>query len=156
MSSGDSSPSELDQTRRRTSKMSAKIDSVRRGQFITAESWNELVERVNALEAAQARRFDFTVQKQKPVVALALFAITWTWTNDANNVPYASASIVDTRTGAVSQDVATVFAPNGYGSGQGVERRWCVWRGRWELCEKSLNLQFNWFIQDSALYVEIV
>lgn len=116
--------------------MSSKLDTVRKGQKITAEAWNELVERVNALERRQA--FNFTVpQKQKPVVALALFAITWNWTNDANNVPYASASIVDTRTGAVSQDVVTVFAPNGYGSGQGVERRWCVWRGRWELCEKD-------------------
>ena len=116
--------------------MTAKIETVRKGQKITAEAWNELVERVNALERRQA--FNFTVpQKQKPVVTLALFAITWNWTNDANNVPFASASIVDTRTGAVSQVVATVFAPNGYGAGQGVERRWCVWRGRWELVTKE-------------------
>lgn len=112
--------------------MNSRIDNVKKGERITAEAWNELVERVNALERRQA--FNITVpQKQKPIVTLALFAITWNWTNDDNNVPYASASPVDTRTGAVSQDVVTVFAPNGYGAGQGVERRWCVWRGRWEL-----------------------
>lgn len=137
--------------------MNSRIDNVKKGERITAEAWNELVERVNALERRQA--FNFTVpQKQKPVVTLALFAITWNWSNDASGVPYASAKQIDTRTLAVGNESVTVFAPNGYGAGSATSAqwRWCVWRGRWELCEKSFNPQFNWFIQDSALYVEIV
>lgn len=133
--------------------MNSRIDNVKKGERITAEAWNELVERVNALERRQA--FNFTVpQKQKPVVTLALFAITWNWTNDANNVPYASASPVDTRTGAVGEETVTVFAPNGYGSGQGVLRRWCVWRGRWELCDKVPDLP-NMIKSSFNLYTQI-
>lgn len=40
--------------------MTAKIDNVKKGERITAEAWNELVERVNALERKQT--FNFTVQ----------------------------------------------------------------------------------------------
>ena len=118
--------------------MTSKLDYVRKGQTISANAWNELVERVNALERRPS--FDFLVpQKQKPTISLALFAITWNWALDANGVAFASASPVDTQPLDVSQDVVTVYAPNGTGDGAAanVEWRWCVWRGRWELVEKK-------------------
>ena len=42
--------------------MAGSLDYVRRGEAITAEKWNALVERINALE--QERSFSFGVQKR--------------------------------------------------------------------------------------------
>ena len=138
--------------------MTSKLDYVRKGQTISANAWNELVERVNALERRPS--FDFLVpQKQKPTISLALFAITWNWALDANGVAFASASPVDTQTLDVSQDVVTVYAPNGTGDGAAanVEWRWCVWRGRWELCEEPaapvalLAITWNWALDANGV-----
>lgn len=121
--------------------MTAKIDNVKKGERITAEAWNELVERVNALEKRQA--FNFTVQQRpraaKPLVVKP-FRLRSYWTKAAGAVYTAQAIEIDPKTQANAQGavLVDVYSVTGGAPPEGAPYSWlfyAVWneeRERWE------------------------
>lgn len=143
--------------------MAGTLDYVRKGEAITAEKWNALVERINALE--QRQTFDFRAPRKARGGGgekLALVAVLgWggspsvtstTWAQDANGVYYTTkARFVDETTLSRGTENITVYmtdVPRADSfrktySGSWYNR-WAVYRNnRWEL------LDFQWIDSDT-------
>ena len=116
--------------------MVAKLDDVRKGQLITADAWNTIVERVNTLEAEKARRFDFLAPKKpKTNIDIRPARLASAWAQNAAGVWQATANfivddVVDTSSAV---DVYAPIATSDPGGTVNTTRFYVLWRGRWEL-----------------------
>lgn len=138
--------------------MAGTLDYVQKGEAITAEKWNALVERINALE--QRPNFGFGVHKRpkggggEPLALVAVPGWGWsssgtstTWTQDANGVYYTTkARIVDETTLQRGTDNVVAYMTN-VPRTDGFRKtlpsiyynRWAIFRNqRWEL------IDFQW------------
>lgn len=122
--------------------MTAKLDEVKKGDRITAEAWNDLVRRVNALENQQ--RFNFVVPPKggKSSINLRFMRLISDWTRNDAGTWQANAYFINEETGLVdtssSVPVWWTFksstVPEGTAYGWSF---WAIWRGRWEALQTS-------------------
>ena len=125
--------------------MAGTLDYVKRGEAITAEKWNALVERINALE--QRQTFDFRApRKGGGGVKVALAQILWNWSKRAGESVYsASAHLVEPATKAVDESKSIlVYSSSGYRSGtwNANELRWIASVGGvWQLIDTYNDTQ---------------
>lgn len=139
--------------------MAGTLDYVQKGEAITAEKWNALVERINALE--QRRSFDFRVpvrvRPQSGGSNVALCSINSNnWTLDEENYYYTTATLLDAY-GQSSGKTIEVYAPYYATSHPGVVAgsRWYVVfiDDRWTLIPRSGALSMS--LSNNVLTIEI-
>ena len=127
--------------------MAGTLDYVQKGEAITAEKWNALVERINALE--QRRTFDFRAPRKarggdegdifKP------FRLLSTWAQDSAGVWYGRACYVNPETGRPdATDLFDVYCPAASGRPEGEAYSWRAWARfdkklqRWESLQQPV------------------
>lgn len=121
--------------------MTAKLDEVKKGDRITAEAWNDLVRRVNAIENLQ--RFNFTVPpKASKSLNLRFMRLCSSWTRNEAGTWQADAYFINEKTGAVdtSSSVPVFWAFNNATTPEGEAwgwSFWAIWRGRWEALQTT-------------------
>lgn len=144
--------------------MAGTLDYVQKGEAITAEKWNALVERINALE--QRPNFGFGVSR-RPKGGGDKIAAFWlpssaNWSIDANGVYYTDyARFLDLSTGDQiipgDHSYVSVYAGAGLGelNEQGGSRRWCAFKNnRWELIN-AVPFEFDAYVSNGYLYLDL-
>ena len=123
--------------------MAGTLDYVQKGEAITAEKWNALVERINALE--QGTCFGFGVTRRPkggggPVLKPCRLLSSWAQ-NDAG-VWQGRACFIIPETGRPDPSfIFDVYCPAASGRPEGEPyswRYWAAWRGRWESLQQPV------------------
>lgn len=144
--------------------MAKKIDTVQRGQAITAEAWNALIERINQLERD---KFSMTLPTRMPKAMLAarpmLLATNWL-KQDNETMWRATAYFIDSSTGEADTSgtvdvVAPTYTENKPAGEANKWKFWAVWRkGRWETMQETVetsDLSFNVYTDNDYLVISI-
>ena len=124
--------------------MAKTIDTVQRGQTITAEAWNTLVERINRLERD---RFIMTAPPRTPKRPLAKTFVLKTEWEKQDGIWQADARPIDSATGETDTDdskIVKVYAPLDTGEKPAGEAQkwkfWAIWKNnRWETLQTEIG-----------------
>ena len=120
--------------------MAGMLDYVRKGEAITAEKWNALVERINALE--QRQTFDFSTPQKNRRDNFQPCRLLSAWAQDSNGVWKGRAGFINPTTGRPDASyIFDVYCPAASGRPEGDPyswRFWAAWRGRWESLQQPV------------------